>query len=291
MENSDKISSTLKEIVVIYHDKCHDGFGSAYSAWKKFGDTASYIPQETESPPPKGLTGKELYILDYSYNKETLEKLESENKSVMVIDHHTTAEATVTAFPGNIFDQDHSGAVLSWKYFHPNTEVPELLLYIEDQDLWRFELPENREYFTALALYPMTFESWDTIIEKLKDEKVKASFISKGAMITKYEDKIVRDLLEYKELVKFEGHDVWALNVARTHRSILGNRLAGLNLQDGKEPIGIVYYRFGGKVHVSLRSHGDTDVSEIAQKYGGGGHRNAASFRVKSFSDLPFIFK
>jgi len=33
-----------KEIVVLYHANCLDGFGAAYAAWKKFGDTADYIP-------------------------------------------------------------------------------------------------------------------------------------------------------------------------------------------------------------------------------------------------------
>ena len=33
-----------------------------------------------------------------------------------------------------------------------------------------------------------------------------------------------------------------------------------------------------GTVKFSLRSSGDTDVAEIAQKYGGGGHRAAAGF-------------
>lgn len=38
----------LKEIVIIYHAQCRDGLGSAYAAWKKFGDNASYIPRKTQ---------------------------------------------------------------------------------------------------------------------------------------------------------------------------------------------------------------------------------------------------
>ena len=33
-----------KNIVVLYHADCLDGFGAAYAAWEKFGDTAEYIP-------------------------------------------------------------------------------------------------------------------------------------------------------------------------------------------------------------------------------------------------------
>lgn len=284
----DNTGETLKDIVIIYHGNCRDGFGAAYAAWKKFGETASYLPVTVRNTPPEGLEGKEIYILDYSYSRETLQDLEVKNKSVMVIDHHESARAAVESFPGNIFDNDHSGAVLAWKYFHPDVAVPELLLQVEDHDLWKFEMPDNREFNTALGLYPMTFAAWDIIIEQLTSDDERAGFIVKGKFIAKFEDKLVRDMLQYKERVSFEGTEVWAINAERTYRSILGNRLAGFNLQDGGTPIGIVYYRYGGAVHVSLRSHGDTDVAAIAQKYGGGGHKNAASFRVKTFSDLPF---
>jgi hypothetical protein len=35
-----------------------------------------------------------------------------------------------------------------------------------------------------------------------------------------------------------------------------------------------------GKVYCSLRSNGDYDVSAIAKKFGGGGHKNAAGFET-----------
>jgi oligoribonuclease NrnB/cAMP/cGMP phosphodiesterase (DHH superfamily) len=280
----------LKDVVIIYHAQCPDGFGSAYSAWKKFGDTASYLPLKTQSELPSGLNNKEIYILDYSFDKPTLEQLSLNNRSIVVIDHHRSAEATVTSFPQNIFDLNHSGAVLSWQYFHPDTEVPELLNYIEDHDLWKFSLPKNREFNSSLTQYPPTFENWDQLINNLKDETFKKDFLEKGSIISKFEDSLVDRLIEYKELVSFEGHEVWALNVSRIYRSILGHHLATINQTEGKIALGIVYYRNKGLVHVSLRSNGDVDVSAIAQKYGGGGHKNASAFKVNSFAELPFTF-
>ncbi len=282
---------TLKNTVVIYHADCRDGFGSAYAAWKKFGEDASYIPQKTGSEtPPEGLIDKEVYILDYSYSKETLQLLLDTNKSVIVIDHHKTAKEAVESFENNIFDNDHSGAVLSWKYFHPDTEVPPLLEYVEDHDLWRFALPENREYNVALGQYDVTFTAWDALIDELKDNDKLINFIAKGALLAKFEDRLVSKLMQYKERVLFEGHEVWAINASRIYRSILGNQLAELNLVEEQTPIGIVYYHNNGAVSISLRSIGETDVSEIAQKYGGGGHKNAASIKANSFEDLPFTF-
>ena len=284
------MDKNLKDIVIIYHDQCRDGFGSAYAAWKKFGDKADYLPLKTQAKPPGGLTGREIYILDYSFDKDNLQKLVDQNKSVLVIDHHRSTEEAVTSFPANIFDKNHSGAVLSWKYFHPNTATPPLLEYIEDHDLWQFKLPNNREYNVALSQYPTTFEDWDRLVEDLKNEQFLSEYLKKGAIISKFEDKLVENLLQYKERVLFEGHEIWALNVARTYRSILGHHLATINEKSGGVAFGVVYYRNNGGVHLSLRSNGDFDVSEIAVKYGGRGHKNAASIRVDSFTDLPFTF-
>lgn len=279
----------LKSIVVIYHDQCSDGHGAAYAAWKKFGDSASYVPLKAGSDAPV-LQNKELYIVDFSFDFETLTKLKAENVSVVVIDHHLSAKDAVTAFPENVFDMDRSGATLAWRYFHPETTTPSLLEYVEDHDIWKFALPNNREFNAALGQYPMTFESWDSLITSLQDEQFKETFINTGATIATFEDKLVTSLLEYKEPVEFEGHTVYALNVSRTYRSILGHHLAKMSEHDFGIALGIVYYRNHGGINISLRSEGDVDVSKMAEKYGGGGHKHAASIRVSDFSALPFTF-
>ena len=281
---------TLKNIVVIYHDQCRDGFGAAYAAWKKFGDSASYVPRKTQDPVPEGLEGKEIYIVDYSYNKAQLNELVAKNKSVVVIDHHATSKDAVTSFEGNVFDIEHSGAVLAWQYFHPHTEVPKLLLYVEDHDLWLFKMEFNREFGAALGEYDQDFETWDRLVENLNDRDDFSKFLSMGETLARFEDKLVQKLLAFKERIVFEGQEMYAVNCSRLYRSIVANQLALLNKEKGGIEMAIVYYRYDGKVHCSLRSNGDVDVSTMAEKYGGGGHKNAASIRVDSFEHLPFTF-
>ncbi|MCS7164321.1 MAG: DHHA1 domain-containing protein, partial [Thermodesulfovibrio sp.] len=41
-----------------------------------------------------------------------------------------------------------------------------------------------------------------------------------------------------------------------------------------------------GLLKVSIRSKGELDISKIAEEFGGGGHKNAAGYRIKaSFED------
>ncbi len=284
------METELKDIVIIYHGDCPDGFGAAYAAWKKFGDTATYIPWKDHGVLPHSLTGKEIYIVDFSFHAPLLKQLNDTNKSAVVIDHHVSAEADVRAYPQNIFDNSHSGAVLAWQYFHPETLVPNVLLYVEDHDLWRFALIEHREFNVALHETPMTFEAWDTLIEQLKDENTLINFIAKGALLAKFEDKIVAKIFTYREKVMFEGIECYAINASRYYRSILGNMLAELNEGESRPALGIVYYHSNGRVNISLRSKDEVDVATMAQKFGGGGHKHAAGIEVKSFRDLPFTF-
>ena len=64
-----------KKNVLLYHANCPDGFGSAYSFWKKFGDDMEYIPVKHGQPPPEGLSGKNVYIADFAYKRDILLEL------------------------------------------------------------------------------------------------------------------------------------------------------------------------------------------------------------------------
>jgi nanoRNase/pAp phosphatase (c-di-AMP/oligoRNAs hydrolase) len=64
-----------------------------------------------------------------------------------------------------------------------------------------------------------------------------------------------------------------------------GNALVNKEKRIG---IAIVWYSEGGAIKVSLRSTDKFDVSKLAEKYGGGGHKKAAGFIIKDFKDIPW---
>ncbi len=86
------------------------------------------------------------------------------------------------------------------------------------------------------------------------------------------------------KLLFSDGNSAWlavpglAINAPVLFASELGNRLAGQS-----EGIGLTWQLADdGDIEVSLRSQGSAifDVSLIAARYGGGGHPNAAGFRM-----------
>lgn len=71
------------------------------------------------------------------------------------------------------------------------------------------------------------------------------------------------------------GYNVPVVNAPYMWASELGNELCQ------GEPFAATYYDTAEARVFSLRSKDDgVDVSEIASEFGGGGHRNAAGFRV-----------
>ncbi len=275
----------MKDIVILYHGSCPDGFAAAYAGWKKFGDTAEYIAVYHGDPVPEELAGKEVYIVDFSYPKEALLTLEASAKRLVVLDHHIGAKEAVESVREHIFDNDHSGAGIAWKYFHGDAKFPRILAYIEHNDLWKRELPHAKVIGAYLGTIPFEFISFDRLVEKGEDDALFLEMVAKGTSYRDYFDYVCTTLIDQAEEVLLDGHHVLATNAPRLFRSEVGHALA-----KKKAPFGIIYYPHHGAWHCSLRGDGSIDLSLLAQKYEGNGHHNAASFRVPLDGPLPFVF-
>ena len=173
--------------LVIFHDHCTDGFGAAFAAWMKFGDKAEYLPASYGKFQWPVVTGRDVYILDFSFSKEeTLETMKKANK-VIWLDHHKTAfEMWVGGYQKGIvfnnyddqrrgsnaiiiLDDNKSGALLAWEYFHPGTGVPMMIKHIDDRDRWQFKIEGSKEFHAALAsCKPWSFEQWKEIYNGCK---------------------------------------------------------------------------------------------------------------------------
>ena len=81
--------------LVITHANCIDGFGSAFSAWRYFGDTAEIFRakhgKDGNHDLPEDWGGRDVYILDFCYPVDCLLEMASTARRVIVLDHHKTA--------------------------------------------------------------------------------------------------------------------------------------------------------------------------------------------------------
>lgn len=272
-----------KGIVILYHADCNDGFGGAWAAWKKFGDKAEYIPVSHSSSYPDNFSDKEIYTLDLTLPKEITERLLKTNKRLTSIDHHISVKEVTEMTQDYSFDNNHSGAVLSWKYFHSSKPVPKLLLFVEDSDLWKSEYPETAKIIVALGLFDFNFEVWDKIAEDFESSEKTSDYLMKGEVILNYEKKLIDYLEKQAQLVEFLGYRIYAINTPR----FLRNSIAHI-LYKKLPPFAISWIQQKNRIDVSLRSDGSVDVSEIAKKFGGGGHKAAAGFSFPAGQEFPW---
>ena len=277
----------MKDKVIFYHAECKDGFGGAWAAWKKFGGEADYISIGHNSYLPDELKNKEIFFIDIIpglVDGKAIKKLVEENKSVVAIDHHRTNEPKMMFFKEHSFDNNHSGAVLAWKYFHPNKPMPRLLLFIEDMDIWKREYPESNKFISALVLEDFSFESWDKIASDIEEPEKLKEYLSKGDIVSRHSNKIIDWLSGTAILVDFEGYKVYAVNAPDFIKGQAANKLA-----EKLPPFAIAWVQEKDIVSVSLRAgKNDFDVSELAQKYGGGGHKAAAGFSFPAGQPFPW---
>ncbi len=272
-----------KEIAVLYHGGCPDGFGGAYAAWKKFGDAAEYIPLKYGYPAPKNLAGKKLYFIDFCYKQEIMDALVPIATHVTVLDHHLGTKGVVESMPEYVFDEKRSGATIAWNYFHSDVSVPTLLQYVQDGDLYTFSLPDSHAVLAYCYAQPFHFETWATLSEKLENTKELHFVIERGKIYAEYFAILVEQIANKATLISFEGFECYLVGASGMFSSSVGNLLARM-----KPPIGIVVNVHADMISVSLRSDISVDVSAIARKYGGNGHPQAAGFELRWGDPVPW---
>lgn len=219
------------------------------------------------------------------------------------------------------FDNLESGASLTWKYFFPNTPLPVFIDYVKDRDLWNHKLPNSiqinegmyslikealnvdqdnfyinmggildRQLFKIYSVFNLFNQLKDLTQEEFSEYLLP---IGATALERKKEiiDKLIKentfevDLLKERILVCYYPPQFNDL------RSDICNRMYK---KYPHYPYVIGYCqgdindKYDSNYYLSFRSDkngSNYDVAEVASKFGGGGHRNAAGALLK---ELPW---
>lgn len=268
------MSDRPKEILVIYHGDCLDGFCAAWMAWRKFKDDAEYVPAYYGQEPPD-VDGKRVYIVDFSYPRETLVRMAALANGVVVLDHHLTAQKDLEELVAPelwvYFDMNRSGAGMARDFFHPGL-ASWLVDYTQDRDLWRFALPQSKLINAYIGTLKQTFEEYEEVHRVLEAQD--AARLGAGA--NAYKEMYVEKMVKHAPRWHFAGHD----DIPLVNAPYIGiSEMVGALAETALFAVGW-FQRSDGKVAFSLRSRGEFDVSEIATRFGGGGHAKAAGFTV-----------
>lgn len=280
----DKTSSHGMKPIVFYHADCLDGFCGAWAAWSVLKNTAEYRALKHEAERlPDGIADRDIIFIDYCFSGDIMAEIRKQARSLTVIDHHVSHKDALKHADVSVFSVKKSGCVLAWEYFHPKKKVPELLLTVQDNDLFTLKRSGTLEYVTSLYLAEFDFKKWDRLVKQFETKPKRKELAQLGSHLLQYKNKYVDYLMKDAQSVIFHGVKAYAVNTDIFH-SEAGTRIyltLGVHL-------GIVWHYKDGKIKVSLRSDGVVNAAKIAAKYGGGGHVGAAAFWVDLPADFPW---
>lgn len=289
----------MSKVVVFYHGpECMDGLGAAAVLYSVYGNSAEYHPLQFGDELPYHIDIKDaiVYFLDVCVDvKHMQEYVLTEAASVVVIDHHKGTidkyrDITDPKLDMSSCSVEFSGAMLTWNKFN-KAGAPPIISYIQDRDLWTFKYTYTKAY-TAYLRY--NIKSPFEMFKLFESNPVKTNkIIDEGGIICNTEYKLCMNLIsENKRQINIinplgESESWVMINAPAALSSDIGNIVAV------DYPFVAIYSDSNKFRRFSLRSSpsfsGWRDVNEIAKQYGGGGHKNAAGFRVDRKHMLAMI--
>lgn len=296
----------MNKTIVIYHGGCRDGFCAAWvvnkyftykfeeycKSGKDYPGEITYHPGFYGQEPPD-CKDKNIIIVDFAYSLETMQFIEKNCKTLIWLDHHKTAESIAAYFEIEkyfsrvkfIFDNNRSGAGITWDYFFPNKSRPWLVDYIEDRDLWKKQLTDNEIVNAYIACLEFSFDVWDNVLEcelyEIKERGLVALMKTEQYVREVCKNVYFTNICNPKSVDKdmFNGWiSIPTVNICQVDCSEV---LAELLKLYPDSPFSLYWFkRADGMYQYGLRSKDDFDVSAVAKLFGGGGHKNAAGFQL-----------
>jgi len=280
----------MMKIIVYYHNDM-DGKCSAAIVKHAYGDRANieFVPlmyDDDVELPGDIWAHDRVYILDFTLPKRQMDELCTllPRKDVIWIEHHVTQlvkyEDKYSHFEG-IRKNGTASSNLTWKFMYGQfNEPPPVVRCVSNMDLWKKDNLNDVHLYEWLITYmggPQDAK-WDSLFQRseIPYEMIERGQVLRNSRINQMQTDVLRAGYESD----IDGHKCFKVNysscesISDAGRFIcdeLGYKLAWIyharKNNDGK------------LVRVnSLRGSDEIDVSEIAMKYGGGGHKEAAGF-------------
>jgi len=304
--DEEKTMKNTKALIIYHGPHCNDGMTAAwitYRVLKKRGITAELYPmnygEEEIEELLKFLRNNKhqlIYIVDFSIPIDDLQTVcDISSASIHILDHHKSAfqmygydmeefsphsVLTTTFCRGQVkvlLNNANSGAGICWHYWNPGEAMPKLVAYVQDRDLWTFDMRSTKAIHMFINTREKTIAEWDILHTSMEDDTVLDAIVKLGELL----------LIEYNELVQaiaaqavpctIHGENGMMVNCEGQYASDVGHILATTS-----GTYGLTFYESsdGEFIVCSLRAEGKYDVEVLAKKFGGGGHRAAAGFRI-----------
>ena len=282
-KHEQKFGEITMTIYCLYHESDLDGKCSGaivYDYFKARGEEVIMVPmnynKEIEIIPDIDEEDK-VFFVDFSLPIEDMIMLNN-MCDLYVIDHHKTLIDSINKLKldFNGIQEIGTGACeLVWRYFYKE-DVPYGIKLMARYDVWDHSDPNTLPFQYGMDVRDTTPTSTTWKLVFADNDDFISDVLSDGDAIGAYVDNKNTAYCNFHAFpMSFEGYNCVAMNISLT--SSLAFKAAD---PDDIYDIYIAFsYTSNKKWYVSLYTNRDNiNVGELAKKYGGGGHRNAAGF-------------
>ncbi|MGA9531102.1 MAG: hypothetical protein WBR18_00115 [Anaerolineales bacterium] len=272
----------------LYHDD-PDGCCAAAIVRRAVGPRTKTHALEIGDPIPwdKVEQSDIVILVDYSLPVVDMRKLQTSGGFIWV-DHHKSAleelGSAMADVPG-ARSLEAAACELTWRTFFPNQELPRAVALIGDRDIWRMALADTRTFGEGVYqedMDPANDALWGPLLDD--DRTMVSELTGRGRLLYQARLSGIVDRVErYGFDATFEGYRTRVVNDR-------GSGDMGEYIRQQGYELGYCYVEAvrDGELLTIVTVYSDTiDVSEIARKHGGGGHKGAAGFQFKRL-DRPF---
>lgn len=282
--------------LTIFHRADYDGLACEAIARRALGDTSHYLGFDYGDPLPDLTPYSTVHLLDISLPIETMRENVSK---ICLCDHHASLLAAVAPFKGSFKSyyciDGVAASRLTWQLFNcPTAPLPEKQEYLDrmvsepyaiqligEHDIWNHANPDTALF--QLGIQAESSPDWGLLLGGGPGGCLYVdSLITNGRVIQRYTDTINAQISTERGFdLQWEGFYWRCLNTARCNSLTFTAALR-------PEHDGCLAYHWNGK-HWKFSVYGvphkpELDLSVVAKKYGGGGHRQAAGGSMK---ELP----
>jgi len=281
----------------IFHSIDYDGKCSGAIVFSRFPNCELYpIDYVDVFDFNKIEQGEQVIMVDFTLENQD-QMLELATLSDLIwIDHHKSAIEIESHYDletvKGIRKEGVGACELVWQRFYPTKRLPYGVFLLSKYDVWQTE--SNLWKDTILPFqygmrlhdgWPNNMNFWEPIFEATENSELIEHIIMEGRAAQAYEENFSNRVAKGLWFpIEFEGLKFQVIN--RSH----ANSLSGDAIWNPDEYHGLMYFSRGPKKwKVSMyTSREDIDLSKIAKKHGGGGHKQACGFTsIDIMKDMP----
>jgi len=279
-------------------------------------DLIDFIGYNYGQPIPDLLEYDKVIMCDISFSKEEMTKLAT-YKDFTWLDHHISAikendhliEAGSLIHPKGKLDTTYAACELTWKYFFPNEEMPEIVRLLGRYDCFGHKGTDEELYvlefqYGARQCISNYEDAYNYLYNCLAQHApvIENSIWLNGKSIYQYLRTEAKQTYKngFEVILENRSIDFSSRTDIKLHPKYKficfnANRFNPINFgidyhKDGYDGIMTIHFA-NRKWNVSLyNDNGLVDCSVIAKQFGGGGHKGAAGFTLYSNEEILGIF-